>query len=232
MARESTAGFICLIGGAPGTGKTMQGILYQDCQCKKVYIDIENKVGTTLNSLIKQGMVSGDIDVKCPLVYDAKYHVDYVKTFQKLENIVDEVLASDYDVIVFDSATHLRNSTCANYYCAMEDKKQINQDAWRKVNKNVRDIMEPLVNYCRAAHKTLLITGHLKDEYDNNVCIGKKFDVKEFIEHYCDATIKMESTKEHDTYTAICTRSNSGGWVEDITGKVSLDMVFEEKGMI
>jgi len=42
----------------------------------------------------------------------------------------------------------------------------------------------------------------------------------------------MERTKEHDTYTAICTRSNSGGWVEDITGKVSLDMVFEEKGMI
>lgn len=225
-------GFIALFGGSPGTGKTMQGAMYRDAEgVKKVIIDVENKAGVTINSLRKLDMVTGDIDVKCPITYDKTYKVDHIATYKKLIEIRDEILSSDYDVIVFDSVTQLRNSICANYYCAVNGKKQVGEQRWRDVNDNVREILETLVGYCRVTDKTLIMTCHMKDKYENNVCIGKTFDAKEFIEHYCDATFVLDGEADN-TYTVNCTRSNCGKWSEDVSGRICLDMLFEDKGMI
>lgn len=226
---------ILMLGGITGMGKSMQSLLYKDTVpgVKKVVIDLEDKAANTYEAMVRRELVFGDITLKSPTVIGKNCRADHIETYKKLLAIIEEIInKNEYDVIVLDSVSYLRNNICADYHCAAKGKRQVGTEAWREVNDNMRDIVFTLIRYSRLKGKTLILTCHMKDEYRDGQCVGLTFDTKDDIDHACDVIIRLNGTVLDNVYTAQCHRSNAGGWEEDISGMSPLDAILEEKGII
>jgi predicted ATP-dependent serine protease len=197
---------------------------------KKIIIDIENKAEVTFQVNKRIERITDDIVIFNPRAYDNEYNIDYIKTYKNLETKLNEIKKkNEFDIIIIDSINYLRNPICSEYWKATTGKKGIMEDAWRYVNQEVQNLIFPLAQYCRIKDKTLIFTCHLKDHYENNVCIGREPDIKEWVEHLGDVILILESHKNE--YTAKCIRSSCGYWESDIT-ETSIDVLLEEKGLI
>lgn len=223
---------IILIAGNPGTGKTLQTMMHKDSKdTKKIIIDIENKADNTYHVNYKNGVINDKVEIFNPRQYDADYNIDYIKTYQVLNDKLNSIKKSNsHDIIIIDSLNYLRNPICSEYYKQLNNKKGIMENAWREVNGHVQDLIFPLAQYARFKDKTLIFTCHLKDQYVDNQCVGRVPDVKEWVEHLADIIIVLESDK--DNYVAKCVRSSCGYWESDISGLVGLDVLLDEKGLI
>lgn len=223
---------IMILAGNPGTGKTLQSLRHKDNENKrKIIIDIEDKAENAYNVNHNRGYIFDKVTIFNPREYTDTYDIDYKKTYIKLATKLNEIKKkNEYDIIIIDSINYLRNPLCAEYWKEVNNKKGIMEDAWRYVNGHVQDLIFPLAQYCRYKNKTLIFTCHLKDHYENNVCVGREPDIKEWVEHLGDIILVFESYK--DTYTVKCIRSSCGYWESDVSGNTSIDILLSEKGLI
>lgn len=225
-------GTVLFFGGFPGSGKTLQSFLYMDgTGKKKIVIDIENKAVKTYETNVKKGCITDKVEIFNPYEYNNDYTVDYVKTYKKLVNKLNVIKArNEYDIVVIDSYNRLRNGLCSEYFKQTTGKKGIVELDWTHVNRLVMDLIMPLANYVRITNKTLIVTCHIKDRYEKDVCVGKMPDVKDGFDHLGD--INLILCKVKNTYTVDCIRCAIGDWESDVSGNTSIDILLSEKGLI
>lgn len=210
---------IVILSSEPGKGKTYQLGTFEE---PILIFDFENRVKRTTESYYSDKV----IDIRQCLKYTADFkenHIATLETFEKeLKNLKDAA------TIAVDGIGDLRDMAHTKWCVKNKRKHAVNPGDWEEVNEIVRELIFPLINYCRANSINLVFTAQYKDDYKDDKKVGRIPALKEWMMYNTDTLITLETRGKR--YWASCNKSLVGIWEKDITD-LNLYEVLVEMGV-
>lgn len=213
---------IVILSSEPGMGKT-----YQCCGWEEpiLYFDMENRAKKTISTYYPDAIISHR---QC-MAYTDKFKEDHIKT---LENFDRELKGlEEASTIVVDGISDLRDYAASKWAKDNKRKRPMNPGDWEQINDIVRDLLFPLINYCRVKDINLVMTAQFKDDYaldaeGKSTKIGRIPALKEWLSYNVDTLITL--TYQKPQYKAICSKSIVGCFEEIITGRSLYDVLLSK----
>lgn len=202
---------IVILSSEPGCGKTYQCMGFEE---PILYFDMENRAKKTMEKYYNESIISLHQCMK----YNDTFQEDHISTLTYFQSELKK-LGSE-NTIVIDGISDLRDY-CHTKWCKDNKRKRaMNPGDWEQINDMVRELLFPLINYCRVKDINLIMTSQFKDDYaldseGKSSKIGRIPALKEWMSYNVDTLITL--TYQKPKYRAICTKSIAGCWEQDIT---------------
>jgi len=225
-----------IISGRGGTGKTSQLITLTRLFPPTRWAIMEKKDERALNTVE---------EVNAQLIYAVgkEYNTNPVEILNMFGEWRDTILQSKEEVkcVVVDGISDLRGYAMEEWLqthpiydqkTGKEHKRKTiggeNIGAWGEINKRVRLLVEPLINYALYNGVHLFLTAQMKDTYgvitENNkkksVRMGQEPDIKDWLEYPCECLLILKKDKSREYYECSCEKaplwSGESGWVEEL----------------
>ena len=218
---------VAIIAGRGGTGKTSQLITLARLFPLTRWAIMEKKDERALKTVE---------EVKAQLIYaiDKEYNTNPMKILNMFGEWRDSILQSSKTKgIIVDGISDLRNYAMEEWLqthpiydqkTGEERKRKTiggeNIGAWGEINKRVRLLVEPLINYSLYHNIHLFLTAQMKDTYVKNTRVGQEPDIKDWLEYPCECLLVLKKDKNTDHYECSCEKaplwSGESGWVEEL----------------
>jgi hypothetical protein len=196
-----------IFSGREGVGKTTQLLSLAKSFPKAVWVVLELK---DMRNIMKEE--NDDFKMFKAYTTDKKRRVDPIATLNAVAEARDYVLSSKQKTVVIDGISDLRDyatTAWANEYNEAHDShlttpKYKDWGEWGVINEKVRDILEPLINDALERDYDLWMTAQMKDDYVNDVKIGSKPDIKEWMSYPVQCLFELRYEKGE--YSMECTK--------------------------
>ena len=218
---------VAIISGRGGTGKTSQLITLARLFPLTRWAIMEKKDERALKTVE---------EVKAQLIYaiDKEYNTNPMKILNMFGEWRDSILQSSKTKgIIVDGISDLRNYAMEEWLqthpiydqkTGEEQKRKtigaVNIGAWGEINKRVRLLVEPLINYSLYHNVHLFLTAQMKDTYVKNTRVGQEPDIKDWLEYPCECLLVLKKDKNTDHYECSCEKapiwSGESGWIEEM----------------
>ncbi len=220
---------VAIVAGRGGVGKTSQLLFFAQTITPSMWAIMEQKDIKAVNAA---GVVS------VPLCkFTSTYMIDPHRTLNAFEGWRDAVLSPPHDLklVVVDGISDLRDYAIEEWIALDNEKrvldkrpprKSIGEDnlgAWGEVNKRVRLLLEPLINFGISHSVHVFSTAQMKQVYKDNKRTGEEPDIKEWIEYPCEAILILH--KEGARYYCTCEKApiwSKGTFTEDLVKDMGL----------
>ena len=201
-----------IFSGKEGVGKTTQLLILARAYPKVFWIVMELKDKKRLEKEVDKDFELSVVYKTYPKGHKHAMQIDSVATLKTISEARDHVLETHPETVVIDGISDLRDlATIAwaeEYNEANGTKlttpKYKDWGEWGKINQKVRDILEPLINFALTEDTDLWMTAQMKDDYVNDVKVGTKPDLKEWMSYPVQCLFELERTKSG--YSLICTK--------------------------
>lgn len=203
---------IVILSSEPGKGKTFQAGTWEE---PIIWFDLENRVQRTIEAYYGDKV----IDPRQCLKYTADFKENHIETLATFENELKNL--KNAATIAIDGIGDLRDMAHTKWCAKNKRKHAVNPGDWEEVNEIVRELIFPLINYCRVNGINLVMTAQFKDDYKDDKKTGRIPALKEWMMYNVDTLITL--TYEKPKYKATCTKSIIGCWELDITDKSLYD---------
>ncbi len=236
---------VAIISGRGGTGKTSQLITLARLFSPARWAIMEKKDERALKTVE---------EVTAQLIYavDKEYNTNPIAILNMFAEWRDSILQSkseELKCIVVDGISDLRGYAMEEWMethpiydqkTGEERKRRSikgeNIAAWGEINKRVRLLIEPLINYALYHSIHLFLTAQMKDTYMKNVRIGQEPDIKEWLEYPCECLLILKKSKNCDYYECSCEKaplwSSESGWIEELHKDTGLLEVLSTHNLI
>ena len=233
---------VAIIAGRGGTGKTSQLITLARLFPPTRWAIMEKKDERALKTV-------EEVKAQLIYAVDKEYNTDPMKILNMFGEWRDSILQSKDDkkntedfpewkrdeikCIVVDGISDLRNYAMEEWLqthpiydqkTGEERKRKTisgeNIGAWGEINKRVRLLVEPLINYSLYHNVHLFLTAQMKDTYVKNTRVGQEPDIKDWLEYPCECLLVLKKDKNTDHYECSCEKapiwSGESGWIEEM----------------
>ena len=219
---------VAIIAGRGGTGKTSQLIMLARLFPLTRWAIMEKKDERALKTVE---------EVTAQLIYavDKEYNTNPAKMLSMFGVWRDSILQTKDEIkcIVVDGISDLRDYSMEEWLQThpiydqktgeARKRKTIggeNIGAWGEINKRVRLLVEPLINYSLYNNIHLFTTAQMKDTYVKNTRVGQEPDIKDWLEYPCECLLVLKKDKNTDHYECSCEKapiwSGESGWIEEM----------------
>lgn len=198
---------IVILSSEPGHGKTYQIGTWEE---PILIFDLENRVKRTVDAYYPDKV----IDIKQCLAYTTEFKEDHITTLANFKKGLKNI--KDARTIAIDGIGDLRDMAHTEWCIKNKRKHAMNPGDWEEVNEVVRELIFPLINYCRMNDINLVMTAQFKDDYRDDKKVGRIPALKEWMMYNVDTLITLVYDKPK--YKAIITKSLVGCYELDITG--------------
>ena len=227
---------VAIIAGRGGTGKTSQLIMLARLFPPTRWAIMEKKDERAFKRVK---------EVTAQLLYaiDERYNKNPVEMLNMFGKWRDTILQTKDEIkcIVVDGVSDLRDYAMEEWLqthpiydrkTGEERKRRTiggeNIGAWGEINKRVRLLVEPLINYSLYHNVHLFLTAEMKDVYGvitennkkKNVRMGQEPDIKDWLEYPCECLLVLKKDKNTNHYECSCEKaplwSGESGWVEEL----------------
>lgn len=192
-----------IVAGHGGTGKTSQLVGAAKLLKPTAWSIMEFKDTFVIPELFKDTEVIPSTIItiygseRIKYIGDQKaYDVNPIRTLENFEIWTDHLFeCKNLKCVVIDGISDLRRFAMKEWiYLDNAKRLKNNQElrtkiagknitAWTEINERVRELIEPLVNYCIESRIHLFMTAEMKDVYEGESRIGERIDVKEWLEY-------------------------------------------------
>jgi hypothetical protein len=129
----------------------------------------------------------------------------------------------DAATIVIDGVSELRAYAIDEWvqHKIKQGKKRVQPDNpgdWGEVNDIVRQLLFPLINFCRLTGTNLVLTCGIKDQYENDIVIGEELAIKDWVAYYVDFIYWLKASQQNE-YLVECRKSPYGRKTGVVTDK-------------
>lgn len=201
-----------IFSGKEGVGKTSQLLTLAKAYPKAHWILMELKDKRRLEKETDNDFELCVAYKTYPKGHKHTMQIDSVMTLNEISKARDHVLKIRPKTVVIDGISDLRDlATIAwaeEYNEANGTKlttpKYKDWGEWGKINQKVRDVLEPLINFALTEDINLWMTAQMKDDYVNDVKVGTKPDLKEWMSYPVQCLFILERTKNN--YSLQCTK--------------------------
>lgn len=216
--------YIAIVGGSPGTGKTLQSLSFPP---PILSLDLENRQHLVVERHFKE---RDDINVvNCletfPKGHKQQFYVDALTTLGRVRSEIRGIITKEVKptTLVIDGISQLREYAVDEW---LQDQKKAgknrkspeNAGDWGKINDIVRGIVFPIVNYCRVKDINLVLTCGTKDKYRDREVVGSELQVKDWVSYNVDYIYWLKANT-NDEYLVECHKSPNGRGSEMVSGK-------------
>ena len=234
---------VAIIAGRGGTGKTSSLLFLASVIQPCAWAVMEQKDVRAVNDKVQN---SEQMDAYNITHFRSDYLVDPGKTLTQFQDFRDYVLNEPkLKLIVVDGISDLRDYAIEEWVQldnqqrkedGRAERKTIGADnltAWGEVNKRVRVLLEPIINYGISHAVHVFFTAQMKSVYKNHDRVGEEPDIKEWIEYPCEAILVLHKTG--DRYYCDCEKApawSKGTFTEDLTKDSGLLTVLGKWGLL
>jgi len=218
--------YIAIVGGSPGTGKTLQSFLFPK---PILSLDMENRQGRCREDNFTGSDKEEISIIEClelyPPDHERAYYIDAVKTLNRARKEIRHILTGKKKpaTIIMDGLSELRAYAVDEWLQRKrtEGKKRIQPSGagdWGEINDIVRSLIFPLINYCRVMKINLVLTCTLKDKYKDREVVGSELHVKDWMAYNVDYIYWLKASTDNK-YLVECHKSPNGRMVKVITNE-------------
>jgi len=201
-----------IISGCEGVGKTTQLLSVAKAYPKAYWIVMELKDKRRLEKEVSDDFELCVAYKTHPKEHEHAMQIDHIATLNAVSEARDHILKTCPKTVVMDGVSDLRDMATiawAKEYNEANDTKfsmpkYKDFGEWGKINQKVRDILEPLINFALTEDSDLWMTAQMKDEYVNDVKVGTKPDLKEWMSYPVQCLFLLERAKKE--YHLTCTK--------------------------
>ena len=219
---------VAIISGREGVGKTTQILGVANASPSVMWAILELKDKKKIEQC-----ASNNFDVQ--ILYSTYPHshkdglsVDPVVTLGNVLGWKNTIMAMKElpKTLVIDGISDLRDYAISAWIIKdNEDRKaqgkpqrksigEKNIGAWGEINQTVRALLEPLINLALIEELNLLMTAQMKEDYVNDVKIGYKPDIKEWMSYPVPCLCSL--IREKDMYSLSCYKEPANpSWTVD-----------------
>ncbi len=213
---------IVIFSSEPGMGKTFDIGKFEE---PIIWFDFENRVKRTVDKYYSDRIIS----IRQCLQYTTDSKESHIATLEIFERELKNL--KDARTIAIDGISDLREMAHTKWCVKNKRKHAVNPGDWEEVNDIVRELIFPLINYCRVNDIHLVMTAQFKDDYaidktGQSSKVKRIPALKEWMMYNVDTLITL--TYQKPNYWATCTKSIVGCWNEDITDLSLYDLLIEK----
>lgn len=229
-----------IFSGKEGVGKTTQLLTLARAYPKAFWIVMELKDKKRLEKEVDRDFELSVMYKTYPKGHKHAMQIDSVATLNTISEAKDHVLETHPETVVIDGISDLRDlATIAwaeEYNEANGTKlttpKYKDWGEWGKINQKVRDILEPLINFALIEDTNLWLTAQMKDDYVNDVKVGTKPDLKEWMSYPVQCLFLLERTKSDYTLQCIKEPENAAWEIPELEKEVGVLKALVEHGLV
>ena len=190
--------------GKHGTGKTKACCDFARQFKKTLYIDTEYKVSDILDEHYQELVY----DMKEPIIHDniphskifkntSDVHIDVAQVINKTTGKRDDVATIQYIIkntplyleliksgkyknVIIDSLSPI-GIYAVKKWLKINKRKRVTQFEYAEVEAIKQDVLLPFINFCKIYNVNLILTSNITGHYLNDVIIGYKEEVKQWL---------------------------------------------------
>lgn len=229
-----------IFSGSEGVGKTTQLLTLAKAYPKAYWILMELKDKRKLKVEASESFKVHNAYRTHPKGHEHAMQVDHIATLEAISTARDDILDARPQTVVIDGISDLRDLATITWAGEYNEKngtklsmpKYKDFGEWGKINQKVRDILEPLINFALTEDTDLWMTAQMKDDYVNDVKVGTKPDLKEWMSYPVQCLFVLERTKSG--YSLICTKEpeNAAWEVSELEKDMGVLKALMEHGLV
>jgi len=222
-----------IFSGKEGVGKTSQLLTLARAYPKAYWILMELKDKTRLEKEVDKEFELCVAYTTYPKGHKKQKKVDPIATIKAVEEARDHMIETEPQTCIVDGISDLRAYATSVWALEYNDKngthltqpKYKDWGEWGKVNEKVQDILEPMINTALSAGIALWMTSQMKDDYVNDIKVGTKPDLKDWMSYPVQCIFLLDRTKSG--YSLQCTKEpeNAAWEVPEILQREDLAII-------
>jgi hypothetical protein len=229
-----------IFSGVEGVGKTSQLLTLAKAYPKAYWIVMELKDKDRLKKEADEDLEVCIAYTTHPKGHKTQKKVDPVATLKAIEAARDHMIDMEPQTCIVDGISDLRKYATSVWALDYNEKnnthltqpKYKDWGEWGLVNEMVQDILEPMINTALDGHLDLWMTSQMKPDYKNDIKIGDKPDLKDWMSYPVQCLFLLERTKSE--YSLQCTKEpeNAAWEVPELQKEVGILKALVEHGLV